>query len=396
MEHQSKVGIFIFCVIFFFCRRTLTCAVRKHWTWSLMAPSRYSGTDRMLCWWSIKKEINLVAKSSSKSHSTALPRTQDENVWTIWKSNEKTQSGPYFEKVHMDGMHSASLSPHFMPLAYSETDFLFIFGSKFNKVQATVHTSFCEPHVQKYSQPLPWVQLFKMSVFWLMQMVVKKQKKDSYIILDHLTQSSDSQTTIDKDGGCWDENTIKISGLMRQRLNYLAETMNLLRCANKAQQHLDLDRPNFIFLSKSAAMSVFPLTNVRVPMAGWSGGISTFWLMRDIILIRSCNFLREAGGRRSVHNCRASMATRSLWGWRSPKRRRSERQICHSVALEIEFMQGKVKGKTCKTSFDLLARVLLCCSHKWRNPDENIRKKHKAPHSSCKNFNGWVDGWQSD
>lgn len=53
------------------------------------------------------------------------------------------------------------------------------------------------------------------------------------------------------------------------------------------------------------------LTRVRVPMAGCRRGMSTFWLMRDIILMRSCSFLREAGGSRSVQSCRASTATAS-------------------------------------------------------------------------------------
>lgn len=72
---------------------THTCTVRRYCIWSLIALSRYSGTERMLCWWSIRNDTSLVANSSSRSHSTALPRTQPENVWTIWKENHKKK--PY-------------------------------------------------------------------------------------------------------------------------------------------------------------------------------------------------------------------------------------------------------------------------------------------------------------
>lgn len=68
-----------------------TCDVRRYCIWSLMAPSRYSGTERMLCWWSIKNDTSLVANSSSKSHSSALPRTQPENVWTIWNPRQTSR-----------------------------------------------------------------------------------------------------------------------------------------------------------------------------------------------------------------------------------------------------------------------------------------------------------------
>lgn len=52
--------------------------------------------------------------------------------------------------------------------------------------------------------------------------------------------------------------------------------------------------------------------------------MSTFWLMRHIILMRSCNFLRELGGRRRVPICRASMATHSDGGWKRAKHTNSE------------------------------------------------------------------------
>lgn len=69
--------------------RILTCTVRRYCMWSFIALSRYSGTERICSWWSSRKETSLVASSSSRSHSTALPRMQPENVCTIWGGARK-------------------------------------------------------------------------------------------------------------------------------------------------------------------------------------------------------------------------------------------------------------------------------------------------------------------
>lgn len=108
------------------------------------------------------------------------------------------------------------------------------------------------------------------------------------------------------------------------------------------------------------------LTSVRVPMAGWRRGMSTFWLMRDIILMRSCSFLREVGGRRRVQSCRASMATHSDWGCRRPAHANTHTQWWwRQVYLRVHQCWNKTVDSLLVATFIHHCYITFTELHKW-------------------------------
>lgn len=118
------------------------------------------------------------------------------------------------------------------------------------------------------------------------------------------------------------------------------------------------------------------VTSVLVPMAGWRRGMSTFWLIRDIILIRSCNFLREAGGRRRVQSWRASMATRSHWGWRTPRQKDTYKDTHRYLYTNDHPAMWTICNTEAKVDLSLFISTFI---HHW--------------YMTPTGMDGWTDGW---